>query len=117
MISTPVHLMTQTLSVVKAAWSTNDGVPFNETSDQTTVTFMAMVQPTSAADSLMYGRDATNQMYDVFCNPLDTSNASWTIRQNDRVTWNGAEYRVAGQPMDLCTFGVVKKFVMEKYEG
>jgi hypothetical protein len=115
--TTPLHLLTDSLTVNKAAWDTTDGVPFNDTQTATNVTISVMVQPTSAADSLMYGRDATTQMFDVFCNPLDSTGAAWTIRQNDQVTWNGGTYRVAGKPMDFCSMGVLKKFVMEAYEA
>ena len=115
MAQTPLHLLTDSVTVTKAAWDTVDGIPFSDAAGSTTVTISVMVQPTSAADSLMYGRDATTQMFDVFCNPLDSTGSAWTITQNDQVAWNGGTYRVAGKPLDFCSMGVLKKFVMEAY--
>ena len=113
MATTPWHLLTSTATVTKTTWvQADDGIPYAD-SPSSTPSVACMMQPVSAGDALVYGRDTTSQMYDVFLAPTDTNGAAWDCSPRDQIAIGGVTYRVAGKPRDLCTFGVVKHLVVE----
>lgn len=117
--TTPWHLLTSTMTVYPATWANDTAtspVPYID-SVATAVTVQCMVQPTSAADAIMYGRDTTMQLYDVFAAPVTTAGAAWTVTPADAITIGGVEYRPAGIPQDLCSMGQVVKLVVEKFKA
>jgi len=113
MISTPWHLLTSTATVTSIAWDSGaDGIPWGDTPTGTK-SVACMMQPVSAGDALVYGRDTTSQMYDVYLAPTDSTGAAWDCSPRDQISVGGVTYRVAGKPRDLCNFGVVKHLVVE----
>jgi hypothetical protein len=113
MISTPWHLLTATATITNIDWtSTNSGLSVGVPPAEG-IEVVCMMQPVSAGDALVYGRDTTSQMYDVFLSPTDSTGAAWDCSPRDTIAVGGVTYRVAGKPRDLCTFGVVKHLVVE----
>lgn len=111
-MDTPWDLLTSTATVSRFTWDAGtDGIPWGE--NNSNVTVACMMQPVSAGDALVYGRDTTSQMYDVFLAPTDATGAAWDCSPRDQIAIGGVTYRVAGKPRDLCTFGVVKHLVVE----
>ncbi len=115
--TTPWHLLTSTMSLTPRTWGDDEGPVPAVVSVATAVTVQCMVQPTSAADAIMYGRDTTMQLYDVFAAPVTTAGAAWTVTPADAITIGGVEYRPAGIPQDLCSMGQVVKLVVEKFKA
>jgi hypothetical protein len=66
------------------------------------------MQPTSASDALLYGRDTTTQMFDVYLAPISTAGASWDTSPADYVLIDSVRYKPLGKPRDLVALGVVK---------
>lgn len=111
MASTPWHLLTQTASLATHEWSQDtSGIPYGEFSSSATI--QCTVQPTSAADALLFQRDTTTQIFDVFLAPTDTTGAAWDCSPKDVMTIGGVAYKIEGKPMDFCSMGVVKKVVV-----
>ena len=114
MASTPWHLLTATASLQDRDWlQDSSGIPYGDPGDDA-VTIQCMVQPTSAADGLLYGRDSTTQMYDLFLAPTNTAGAAWDCSPKDIITINSVAYRIEGKPQDMCSMGVLKKLVISK---
>ena len=114
MASTPWHLLTQTMDIYAGTWKTgDDGVPVAEF-DSNAISVQCNVQPTSASDALIYGRDATTKLFDVYCAPITNAGAAWNITPKDKVIISGVQYRVAGQPRDLITMGTVYVVTLER---
>lgn len=112
-METPWDLLTSTATVTNKTWSNSDnGIPWGVPPAEI-IEVACMMQPVSAGDALVYGRDTTSQMYDVFLAPTDTDGAAWDCSQRDAISIGGVTYRIAGKPRDLCTFGVVKHLVVE----
>jgi len=113
MATTPWHLLTSTATVTNTTWDSGaDGIPWGDTPSGTP-SVACMLQPVSAGDALVYGRDTTSQMYDVFLAPTDSTGAAWDCSPTDRIAIGGVTYRIAGKPRDLCNLGVVKHLVVE----
>lgn len=113
MATTPWHLLTSTATISSITWTAgDDGIPYGDGVDAT-ATIACMMQPVSAGDALVYGRDTTSQMYDVYLAPTDSTGAAWDCSPRDQISIGGVTYRVAGKPRDLCTMGVVKHLVVE----
>jgi len=112
-MDTPWDLLTSTATVTSITWETGaDGIPWSDGTDGTH-SVACMLQPVSAGDALVYGRDTTSQMYDVFLAPTDSTGAAWDCSPTDRIAIGGVTYRIAGKPRDLCNLGVVKHLVVE----
>jgi len=50
----------------------------------------------------------------VYCAPVTTAGAAWTVTPKDKVIINSVQYRVAGQPRDLILQGVVYVVTLER---
>ena len=115
MANTPWHLLTQTMDVYTTTWSTaNDGVPRGSGPASASFSVACSVQPGSAADGLVYGRDTTTKIFEVYCAPVTTTGAAWTVTPKDKVIINGVQYRVASQPRDLILQGVIYVVTLER---
>ena len=115
MASTPWHLLTQTMDIYTATWSAGtDGVPVGTFPGTASASVQCNVQPTSASDALIYGRDTTTKLFDVYCAPITNAGAAWNITPKDKVIISGVQYRVAGQPRDLITMGTVYVVTLER---
>ena len=115
MANTPWHLLTQTMSVYTTTWSNaSDGVPIGLDPADPSFSVRCSVQPGSAADGLVYGRDTTTKIFDVYCAPVTTAGAAWTVTPKDKAIINGVQYRVASQPRDLILMGVVYVVTLER---
>ena len=77
------------------------------------VTIKCFVQPTSASDGLLYQRDGTTRLLDVFLKMTDTTGAAYFATPNSNVIYAGAVYRVLGTPLNGCELGVYNKLVIE----
>jgi len=112
MASTPWHLLTTTALLDNKTWlSSTSGIPYGSLPAEPLEIACAM-QPTSAADGLLYNRDTTTQMYDLFMAPTDSAGAAWDCSPADRITINDVIYRIEGKPQDMCMMGVLKKLVI-----
>jgi len=112
-METPWDLLTSTATLSNITWDVGaDGIPWGD-APSGSPTIQCMMQPVSAGDALVYGRDTTSQMYDVFLAPTTSAGATWDCSPRDQISIGGVTYRVAGKPRDLCTFGVVKHLVVE----
>lgn len=116
MALTPWHLLTQTMDVYTTTWTqATDGVPISTPpGGSPSFSVRCSVQPGTASDSLVYGRDTTTKMFDVYCAPVTTAGATWTVTPKDYVIINSVRYRVAGQPRDLILMGVVYVVTLER---
>lgn len=115
MANTPWHLLTQTMSVYTTTWTQGtDGVPTGTEPGAASFSVRCSVQPGSAADGLVYGRDTTTKIFDVYCAPVTTAGAAWTVTPKDKAVINGVQYRVASQPRDLILMGVVYVVTLER---
>jgi hypothetical protein len=115
MASTPWHLLTSSALLQPRDWpSASSGIPYGDAGDNAAVTIMCCVQPTSAADGLLYGRDSTTQMYDLFLAPTDINGTAWDCSPKDKITISSVVYRIEGKPQDMCSMGVLKKLVISK---
>lgn len=115
MANTPYHLLTSSMEIYTATWAAGvDGVPIGTFPGTASATVMCMVQPGSASDALVYGRDTTTKMFDVYCAPVTTAGASWTVTPKDKLIISGVQYRVAGQPRNLVNFGTVYVITLER---
>lgn len=115
MANTPWHLLTQTMDVYTTTWSAgSDGVPVSLVPDEASFSVRCSVQPGTASDSLVYGRDTTTKMYDVYCAPVTTAGSTWSVTPKDYAIVNGVRYRVAGQPRDLILMGTVYVITLER---
>ena len=115
MANTPWHLLTQTMDVYTTTWSTaNDGVPRGSGPVSASFSVACSVQPGTAADGLVYGRDTTTKIFEVYCAPVTTAGAAWNVTPKDKVIINGVQYRVAGQPRDLILQGVIYVVTLER---
>jgi len=117
--TTPWPLLTSTMTVYPATWANDTGtspVPYID-SVATAVSVQCMVQPTSSSDAVMYGRDTTMQLFDVFAAPTTTTGAAWSVSPADTLSIGGVTYRPAGIQQDLCNMGQVIKIVVEKFNG
>ena len=114
MASTPWHLLTQTMDIYEGTWTSGtDGVP-KASFKETATSVKCNVQPGSAADGLVYGRDTTTKIFEVYCAPVTTTGAAWTVTPKDKVIVSGVQYRVASQPRDLITMGTVYVVTLER---
>jgi hypothetical protein len=115
MANTPWHLLTQTMSVYTVTWSGGaDGVPSGLQPADPSFSVACSVQPGSAADGLVYGRDTTTKIVEIYAAPTTTAGAAWTVTPKDRVIIAGVTYRVAGQPRDLISMGTVYVVTLER---
>lgn len=115
MASTPWHLLTSIAVIQPRDWPQDvSGISYGDASDYLIVNIQCLVQPTSASDGLVYGRDTTTQMYDVFLAPTDIMGAAWDCSPKDTITISNVVYRIEGKPQDMCTLGVLKKLVISK---
>lgn len=117
--TTPWHLLTSAMTIYPSTWGNDTSVsPVPAiTSVGTALVVQCMVQPTSASDAVMYGRDTTMQLFDVFAAPVTTTGAAWSVSPADSVSIDGVTYRPAGIQQDLCNMGQVIKIVVEKFNG
>lgn len=115
MANTPWHLLTQTMDVYTTTWTqAADGVPVGTPPFTASFSVRCSVQPGSAADGLVYGRDTTTKIFEVYAAPVTTAGAAWNVTPKDKVIINGVQYRVAGQPRDLILQGVVYVVTLER---
>ena len=115
MANTPWHLLKQTMDVYTTTWTqAADGVPVGTPPLTASFSVRCSVQPGSAADGLVYGRDTTTKIFEVYCAPVTTAGAAWGVTPKDKVIINGVQYRVAGQPRDLILQGVVYVVTLER---
>lgn len=115
MASTPWHWLTSSASLQPRDWpQAVSGIAYGDVGDNLSVVVKCCVQPTSAADGLVYGRDTTTQMYDVFLAPTDSNGDAWDCSPKDTITISSVVYRIEGKPQDMCTLGVLKKLVISK---
>jgi len=115
MASTPWHLLTLTATLQPRDWTqAASGIPYGDNGDNQSVPIQCAMQPTSAADGLVYGRDTTTQMYDLFLAPNDGNGDAWDCSPKDTITISSVVYRIEGKPVDFCTMGVLKKLVISK---
>ena len=113
-VRTPSNLFTHTITISTYSYTPDaGGMPKRDSSPTSTVSVQAAVQPTSSQNILLYGRDTNVRMFDVFADPLTTTGTTWTLTQKDRVGFNGENWQVVGNPQDLCSMGVLKKFTIE----
>lgn len=111
MATTPWYLFRTTMDVYSQTWSASatSGAPNAGTrAGSPSFSVACWMQPTSAADALLYGRDSTTQMYDVFLAPLTTAGATWDTSPADYQVIDGVRYKAMGKPKDLVLMGVVK---------
>lgn len=114
MASTPWHLLKDMATIQNQDWSQDaNGIPVGVAPAES-ISVACFVQPTSAADGLVYGRDTTTQMYDVFLAPTDTGGNAWDCSPKDQIMLNSVVYRIEGKPQDMCTLGVLKKLVISR---
>jgi hypothetical protein len=113
-VRTPRNLFTHEITITNYAWGQDAGGQAKRGSATGTAVVQAAVQPTSAQDALLYGRDTTKQIFDVFADPVTTAGVAWTVSQADTVTFSGQVYRVLGTFQDFCSMGVLRKFVIER---
>ncbi len=114
MATTPWHLFRSDLTIYSNVWSANaGGTPQGNSAATLTATVQCWMQPVSAGDGLVYGRDTTTQVYDVFCAPTDTTGAAWDCSPRDRILIDGTRYRAMGKPRDMVSLGVVKVMQVE----
>jgi hypothetical protein len=114
MATTPWHLFRSTLEVWTNVWTTNaSGTPQGNSGATLTHSVQCWIQPTSASDALIYGRDGTTQMWDVFCAPVTTSGSAWDCSPRDKILIDGVRYKAMGKPRDMVSLGVVKVFSVE----
>lgn len=116
MPATPWHLLTSTMGIYAQTWTTDsDGVPIHgATPGSPTYTVRCFIDPGSAGDSLMYGRDTATQISTVYMAPHDITGATWTLTQKDRVIIDGLKWRVAGNPRNAANFGVLYVITLER---
>lgn len=115
MANTPWHLLTQTMDIYTVTWASGtDGVPVGTFPGSASASVKCSVQPGSAADGLVYGRDTTTKIFEVYCAPVTTTGAAWTVTPKDKVIINGVQYRVASQPRDLILQGVIYVVTLER---
>lgn len=115
MANTPWHLLTSTMDVYTTTWTQGtDAVPQGTSPGSASFSVQCMVQPGSASDALLYGRDTTTKVYDVYCAPVTTAGAAWNVTPKDKVIINGVQYRVAGQPRDAVSLGVIYVLTIER---
>jgi hypothetical protein len=115
MATTPWHLFRSNLEVYSQTWTQNLGGTPNATAGATlTHTVRCWMQPTSASDALVYGRDTTTEVWDVFCAPTNTSGAAWDCAPKDRILIDGTRYRALGKPRDMVSLDVVKVMTVER---
>ena len=113
MATTPWHLLTTEATISTTPWVTSvEGIPVGDDPTANPVV-MCMVQPLSAADALIYGRDTTTQVYSVFMAPTTTTGAAWDISPKDTITIGNVAYRVIGKPVDQAGLGVVRQLTVE----
>lgn len=113
MATTPWHLLTSTATITSITWTQGtDAIAYGD-SPSAFLTIACKKQPVSAADALVYGRDTTSQMYDVFLAPTTSTGATWDCSPRDVISIDGVTYRIAGKPRDLCELGVLKHLVVE----
>jgi len=116
MAATPWHLLKDTATLTNQTWEQGvEGVPYG--SNGSTSTIKCCIQPTSAADSLVYGRDTTTQMFDLFLAPTTTAGAAWDCSPRDQISLHSVNYRIEGKPQDMCSMGVLKKLVVSRDLG
>ena len=115
MPQTPWHLFRNSMTVFARTWSvTSGGTPTTPAVGATpTYTVKCWVQPTSASDSILYGRDTTQQLYDVYCAPVDSTGAAWDCSPKDAVYIDSVRYRPMGKPRDMVSFNCVKVLTVE----
>lgn len=115
MANTPYHLLTSSMEIYAGTWASDtNGVPVASFPGTATATVACMVQPGSASDALVYGRDTTTKMFEVYCAPVTTAGAAWNVTPKDKVIISGVQYRVAGQPRNLVNFGTVYVITLER---
>lgn len=116
MPATPWHLLTSTMGIYAQTWTTDsDGVPVHgSTPASPTYTVRCFIDPGSAGDSLMYGRDTSTQTSTIYMAPKDITGATWTLTQKDRVVIDGMKWRVAGTPRNAANFGVLYVVTIER---
>ena len=115
MANTPWHLLKQTMDVYTTTWTqAADGVPVGTPPFTASFSVRCSVQPGSAADGLVYGRDTTTKIFEVYAAPVTTAGAAWNVTPKDKVIINGVQYRVAGQPRDLILQGVIYVVTLER---
>lgn len=113
MATTPWHLLTTEATITNITWTQGaDGVPYAD-SPTGTATVLCMIQPLSAADALIYGRDTTTQVFSVFMAPTTTAGAAWDISPKDTITIGGITYRIIGKPVDQAGLGVIRQLTVE----
>jgi hypothetical protein len=110
----PRNLFTHIITITNYPWGPDTGGQAKRGTATGTASVYAAVQPTSAQDLLLYGRDTTKQAFDVFADVVTTTGTAWTVAQTDTVTFNNDVYRVLGTTQDLCSMGVVRKFLIER---
>lgn len=111
MAQTPWYLFRNSMDVYTQTWaaSSSSGAPDAGTrSGSPSFTVACWMQPTSAADALVYGRDTSTQMFDVFLAPVSTAGAAWDTSPADYVVIDSMRYKPMGKPRDLVLLGVVK---------
>ena len=115
MASTPWHLLTSSASILARDWPQGtDGIPYGDAGDNVAVIVRCMMQPTSAADALLYNRDTTTQLWNVFLAPTTTMGVAWDCSPKDTITIDAVVYRIEGKPQDQCNLGAIKMLVVSK---
>jgi hypothetical protein len=113
MASTPWHLLTSTATITSVTWIENSGgIPYGD-APTGTFTVMCMIQPLSAQDALIYGRDTTTQVFSVFMAPTTTTGAAWDVTPRDSISIDSVTYRIVGKPVDQAGLGVIRQLTVE----
>lgn len=114
MASTPWHLLTSSASIQPRDWPQSaSGIVYGDAGDNVPVIVRCMLQPISAGDALVYGRDTTTQVFDVYLAPTTTMDVAWDCSPKDTITIDSVVYRIVGKPKNLCNLGAVKHLVVE----
>jgi hypothetical protein len=116
---TPRHLLRDLVSFRKATVTTESASASPEWVNTTTaVEVMGRLQPLSASDAMIYGRETTTVLYNLFFDPYD-NNGTLVPYTNDEwktvvATINGTTYRVDGAARDADTAGCLFQVTLER---
>jgi hypothetical protein len=80
-----------------------------ELTDPSTVTVMGNLQPASSADATIYKRETGTTLYTLFLAPTSTTgtDVASNVSHITKVTIEGVDYFVDGEPLNLCSHGAV----------
>jgi hypothetical protein len=80
-----------------------------ELTNSTTYTVACCVQPNSSSDASIYKRETGRTLFTIYLGPQTTTGVvtSTIVNHIATVTVDSVVYQVDGEPLDLCSNGVV----------